>query len=103
MTQQKTATYLWYRFPARNMERIVMGTLLDDFLEIGAIIGDIIFFMGLQLLITFHTVGEIKGVFWATAEEKTRAWPRHQVHKERLNALQTSAWGVWTECSDFHQ
>jgi hypothetical protein len=52
------------------------------------------FFKGLVLLILFYTKGERKGVFWATAEEKTRAcW--HQVNKERLHALQTSSgWSV---------
>jgi hypothetical protein len=40
-----------------------MGTLLDDFLEIYAIIGGIIFFMG--LLITFYIQLEIeKAPFW---------------------------------------
>jgi hypothetical protein len=37
------------------MGRIVVGTLLEDFLQIDAIIGDIIF-MDLLLLTTFYTV-----------------------------------------------
>jgi hypothetical protein len=49
----KTALFLW-ELPAKNMERTVIGTLVDDFLEIRSIIGDIIF-MGLLLLITFYT------------------------------------------------
>jgi hypothetical protein len=53
------------------------------------------FFLCLLLLITFYTVCEGKAVLWATAERKSRAW-WHQVHEERLHALQTSAWGVCT-------
>ncbi len=47
-----------------------MGTLLDDFLEIHATIGGIIF-MG--LLITFYILWERKGLFEATVEEKNKS------------------------------
>jgi hypothetical protein len=78
------------------MGRIAMGTLLDDFLQIHAITGDIIFFMG--LLIAFNIQQETKRLFGATVEEKTRAW-WHQVHKKGLPTLQTSAWDVWSVAS----
>ncbi len=71
-----------------------MGTLLDDFLEMDAIIGGIIFIMG--LLITFYI--QRQHLFGATIEEKTKAsW--HQVQKQSLHTLQTSAWDVWSEMS----
>jgi hypothetical protein len=48
-----------------------MGTMLDNSLEIDAIIVGIIFFM--SLLITFYIQLERKRIFRATVEEKTRA------------------------------
>jgi hypothetical protein len=48
-----------------------MRTLLDDFLEIDAIIGGIIIWMG--LLITFYIQWERKHPFGATIEEKTKS------------------------------
>jgi hypothetical protein len=50
---------------------------LDDFLEVDAIIGDIIFYGFADYIL--HPVRE-KGPFGATVVEKTRAW-WHQVHK----------------------
>ncbi len=41
-------------FPSKEHWHNCYGTVEDDFLEIDAIIGDIIFFMSLLLLITFH-------------------------------------------------
>ncbi len=41
-------------FPSKEHGRNCYGTVEDDFLETDAIIGDIIFFMSLLLLITFH-------------------------------------------------
>ncbi len=73
-----------------------METLLNDFLEIDALIGGIIFFMG--LLITFYVQWQREHLFGATVEEKTRAlW--HQVHKQGLHSLQTSAWDAWSDIS----
>jgi hypothetical protein len=73
-----------------------MGTLLDDFFEIDAIIGGIILFYLFADHI-LHSVTETVP-FGATVEEKTRAsW--HQVHKKGLHTLQTSAWDVWSEIS----
>jgi hypothetical protein len=54
------------------------------------------FLMGSMVLIKIYTDWEIKDFFWATAEKKKRAW-WHQVHEERLHALQTSAWDLCTE------
>ncbi len=41
-------------FPSKEHWQNFYGTAEDDFSEIHAIIGDIIFFMSLLLLITFH-------------------------------------------------
>jgi hypothetical protein len=55
------------------MGRIVTETLLDYFLEIDAIIGDIIFFYGLAVADhILHSVREKRAFLWATAEEKRR-------------------------------
>jgi hypothetical protein len=71
------------------MERIVTGTLVDDFLEIHAIIGDIIFY---GLAVPDHTLHSVRerAFFGPLVKKKTTAW-WHQVHKERLHVLQTSA------------
>jgi hypothetical protein len=50
---KNSCIFLWENLPAWNVERIVMGTLVDDFLEIHAIIGDIIFY-GLTVADTIH-------------------------------------------------
>jgi hypothetical protein len=68
-----------------------MGT----FLEIDSIIGGIIFYGFADHIL--HQVRE-KAPFWATVEEKTRAW-WPQVHKQGLHTLQTSAWDVWSDAS----
>jgi hypothetical protein len=81
------------------MGRIAMGTLLDDFLQIHAITGDIIFFMG--LLIAFNIQRETKRLFGATVEEKRRAW-WHKVHKKRLAYFTNVCLGR-LECCKFSQ
>jgi hypothetical protein len=74
-----------------------MGTLLDDFLQIDAIIGARHhFFYGFADHI-LHPVRE-KVPVGATVEEKTRAW-WPQVHKQGLHTLQTSAWDVWSDAN----
>jgi hypothetical protein len=72
-----------------------MGILLNDLFEIDAIIGGIIFYGFADHIL--HSVTE-KHLLGATVEEKTRAW-WHQVHKQGLHTLQTSAWDVWSEIS----
>ncbi len=57
-----------------------MGTSLDDFLEIDAIIGGIIFYGFADHL--------LHSVIGATVEEKTRAW-WHQVHKQGFHTLKS--------------
>jgi hypothetical protein len=66
-----------------------MGTLLDDFLEIDAIIGGIISYGFADHIL--HPVRE-KAPFWATVEKKTRAW-WPQVHKQCLHTLRTVCLG----------
>jgi hypothetical protein len=73
-----------------------MGTLLDDFLRLMPSL-EASFFYGFADHI-LHSVTERQRLFGATVEEKTRAlW--HQVHKQGLHTLQTSAWDVWGEIS----
>jgi hypothetical protein len=55
-----------------------LGTLLDDFLEIDAIIGGIIFYWFADHIL--HPSVREKAPFWAIVEEKTKAW-WPQVHK----------------------
>jgi hypothetical protein len=67
-----------------------MGTLLDDFLEIDAIIEGIIFYGFADHM--FLSVTETAS-FWETRA----SW--HQVHKQGLHTLQTSAWDIWSDTS----
>jgi hypothetical protein len=54
--------------PSKEHWQNCYGTLLDNLLDIDAMIGDIIFFLG--LLITFYIQRERKRFFGATVEEK---------------------------------
>jgi hypothetical protein len=92
----KNALLLWVCLPASNIWKIIVGTLLDDFLEIDAIIGGV-FFLWVRWF-TFYIQWERKHLFVATVEEKTRAWWL-QVHKQGLHTLQTSAWDAWSDAS----
>ncbi len=83
-------------FPSKEHWQNCYGTLLDNFLEIDAIIGDIISFYGIADHI-LHPVGE-KAPFGATVEEKTRAW----WHKLRL-AYYTNVCLGRLECCKFGQ
>jgi hypothetical protein len=57
-------------FPSKEHWQNCFGTLLDNFLEIDAIIRDIIF---MDLLITFYIQCERKLLFGATLEEKNKS------------------------------
>ncbi len=74
---KKNSLNLMGEFPSKEHWENCYGALLDNFLEIDAIIWDIIF-MG--LLSTFYIQWEWKHLFGATVEEKTTAW-WHQVHE----------------------
>jgi hypothetical protein len=58
-------------FPNEEYWQNCFGTLLHNFLEIDAIIGDIIFYEFAEHIL--HPVRE-KSLFKAIVEEKTRAW-----------------------------
>jgi hypothetical protein len=58
-------------FPSKGHWQNSYQTLFDNFLEIDAIIGNIIFFTG--LLITFYIQWERKHLFGATVEEKNKS------------------------------
>ncbi len=87
----------YYGFVSHNVRsENNYGNFVRWFYEIDAIIGGIIFFMG--LLITFYIQWQRQHHFGATVEEKTRAsW--HQVHKQGLHTIQMSAWDIWSEIS----
>jgi hypothetical protein len=69
-----------------------MGTFLDDFLEIDAIIGGSIFFFYGFTDHILHPVRE-KVPFWGTVEEKPKAW-WPQVHKQGLHTSQKRRLGT---------
>jgi hypothetical protein len=68
---------------------------VDAFLEVGLTLGDIIFY-GFAVADDYEREG--KDVFGPLLKKETKAW-WHQVNKESLLALQTSGWGICTECS----
>jgi hypothetical protein len=80
-------------------------TLVDSFLDVDPRLGDITLFNGFAVADhMLHRLREKGYFFGPLLKKKLDRAGLQNVHEERLHAFQTSGyWGVWTECSDFHQ
>jgi hypothetical protein len=86
-------------FPGKEHWQNCYGTLLDNFLEIDAIIGDIIFF--LWVCQSHFTSNERENAFLGSVllKKKRELGGTYYVHKYGLHTLRTCAWDVWSDAS----